>query len=174
MKDRIKLIRQSLRKKPKVSQTEFAQMLGTTRPAIASYETGKVTPSDTFIQLMCSKFNVNEHWLRTGEGDIFIKNDEAILSQVVEQYHLNHSQLALVKSFLALDNNHRNAIVDAILEAAQELKLTRKDNVSLYNQQEANRIRLHSELDAAIDAEEKDALVSSSGNSGTMSKYFNK
>ena len=49
LKDRIRLIRKQA---AKLTQEKFADVLGTTRPAIASYELGKVVPSDTLIQLI--------------------------------------------------------------------------------------------------------------------------
>ena len=89
LKDRIKAVRLSIREKPKVSQSEFADLLGTTRPAIASYEIGKVVPSDTFIQLVCSKFNVNEGWLRTGVGEMFLETESTLFSAFARQYDLS-------------------------------------------------------------------------------------
>lgn len=64
MNERIKIIRKDL----KLTQAEFGQEIGTTRDAIASYENGRVSPDRTTRMLICSKFNVNENWLETGEG----------------------------------------------------------------------------------------------------------
>jgi len=82
MKDRLVAIRKHIGGNKKISQSSFAELLGTTRNAIASYELGKVVPNDTFIQLLCSKFDVNEQWLRTGEGEMFeeLDRDEAIVT----------------------------------------------------------------------------------------------
>jgi len=80
MKSRLKAIRKSL--SPKVSQEKFGEMFGVSRNAIKTYELGTVVPSDTFIQLLCSKLNVNEVWLRSGEGEMFeeLDRDEAIVT----------------------------------------------------------------------------------------------
>lgn len=72
MKDRIKKIR----KKLDLTQQEFADKLCIKRNTLASYETGKSNLSDAAVSLICTKCNVNEKWLRTGEGgddNIFIK-----------------------------------------------------------------------------------------------------
>lgn len=76
MKDRIK----KLRKELDLTQQEFADKLGVSRNNIASYETGKSNLGDTAISLICTKFNVNEEWLRDGTGEMFIKQspDEQI------------------------------------------------------------------------------------------------
>ena len=70
--ERIRDVRKSL--KPKTSQSVFAEMLGTSRDTIANYEGGRVVPTDTFIQLLCTKFNVSDEWLRTGAGNMYVKS----------------------------------------------------------------------------------------------------
>lgn len=62
-----------VRKSASLSQTDFAERLGTTRGVITNLEGGKTTPNEPFINLICREFNVDEHWLRTGEGDMFQK-----------------------------------------------------------------------------------------------------
>lgn len=64
MKDRIRRIRKDLN----MNQTDFGLELGCTQAAITSYETGRVIPDKSTRLLLCSKFNVNESWLETGEG----------------------------------------------------------------------------------------------------------
>lgn len=75
--DRIKLVRQTVSVDgKKLSQEAFGEILGVTRPAIANIELGRVEqPSDLFINHLCNRFNVDEHWLRTGEGDMFAQLD---------------------------------------------------------------------------------------------------
>ncbi|NBJ00416.1 helix-turn-helix domain-containing protein [Lachnospiraceae bacterium] len=67
MKDRIKLLRKTL----DLTQQEFADRIGLKRNSVASYEIGKNYPMDTVIKSICREFNVNEEWLRTGEGEMF-------------------------------------------------------------------------------------------------------
>lgn len=65
MKDRILKIR----KDAKLTQPEFGNVIGATRAMVASYEGGKVIPDKAMQMLICSKFNVSEYWLETGEGE---------------------------------------------------------------------------------------------------------
>lgn len=60
-----------LRIKLGITQQEMATKLGLKRNTIATYEMGKANPSDRTITDICRKFQVNEIWLRTGEGEIF-------------------------------------------------------------------------------------------------------
>ncbi len=57
-----------LRKTLGLTQQEFADRLNIKRGAIANYEINRNVPIDAAISLMCKEFNVNEEWLRTGEG----------------------------------------------------------------------------------------------------------
>ena len=76
MKERFKMIRNAL----KLSQDEFGEKLGLTRGAIANVELRRTETKPLFISLVCSTFNVNETWLRTGEGEMFnaLSRDEQI------------------------------------------------------------------------------------------------
>lgn len=69
MKDRLK----DLRKAKGLTQQEFADKIGIKRGAIANYELGRNEPIDAVITLICREFNVNENWLRTGEGEMFVQ-----------------------------------------------------------------------------------------------------
>lgn len=68
MGDRIKALRQSLG----LTQQEFADRIGIKRGAIANYEIGR-NISDVVINSICRTYNVSEHWLRTGEGEMFVQ-----------------------------------------------------------------------------------------------------
>ena len=68
LNDRIKLIRKSLG----LTQVEFGKRLGLTRGAITNIELNKTEPKPLLIDLICRIFNVNEDWLRTGEGEMFL------------------------------------------------------------------------------------------------------
>lgn len=69
MNERIKLLRKHLG----LTQQEFADKLKIARGNIGAYEVGKNAPSDAVISLICEKFNINEEWLRTGNGPIEIE-----------------------------------------------------------------------------------------------------
>lgn len=70
-----------LRNKLGLSREDFAKRLGLkSRGKIENIELSRTKPDNAFIHLICREFNVNEHWLRTGEGEMFIEltRDEEI------------------------------------------------------------------------------------------------
>ena len=105
MNERLK----KLRKELDMTQQEFADKLGTARNNIAGYETGKRNPSNAVISLICREFNINEKWLRTGEGEMFIelsRSDE--IAQFVGQLmteEVDSFKKRLVSGLAALDDN---------------------------------------------------------------------
>lgn len=66
MKERIKILRKHLG----LTQQKFADRLGLKRQTIASYEIGNIEPSASTLLLMCKEFNINEQWLRFGDGEM--------------------------------------------------------------------------------------------------------
>lgn len=69
MKERIKQLRKALQ----LNQTEFGERVGVKQTTIAGYETGAKNPMDAVITSICREFNVNESWLRHGDGEMFIQ-----------------------------------------------------------------------------------------------------
>lgn len=66
MHSRIKEIRTSTG----LTQEEFGDVLGVTRNVIANIEGGRYKPQNVFIKLLIKEFNINEDWLKTGEGEM--------------------------------------------------------------------------------------------------------
>jgi transcriptional regulator with XRE-family HTH domain len=67
MKNRIKQIR----KEYGLTQVEFGERIGVKGNTVTNYETGLRNPTDAVILSICREFNVNEEWLRTGNGKMF-------------------------------------------------------------------------------------------------------
>ncbi|MEQ2363919.1 helix-turn-helix transcriptional regulator [Coprococcus sp. CLA-AA-H190] len=98
MNERLKKLRKTL----DLTQQEFADRLGISRGNIGSYEVGKSALSDAVISLICREFNVNEDWLRTGEGEMFIQmtRDEEIAAFVAKA--LRTEEDSFKKRFIAM------------------------------------------------------------------------
>lgn len=68
MKERIKQIREAIH----LTQTEFGTRIGVKGNTITGYDTGLRHPSSQTILSICREFGVNEEWLQTGKGDMFL------------------------------------------------------------------------------------------------------
>lgn len=72
MNERIKALRKDL----KLSQDVFAEKLGLTKNYISLVENGNRNLSEQSIKVLCSMFNVNEEWLRTGNGEMLVQKSK--------------------------------------------------------------------------------------------------
>lgn len=77
MKERIKELRRVL----KLNQTDFGSRVGVKGNTIGNYELGLRNPSEAVIFSICREFNVNETWLRSGNGNMF--NDLDLENQLL-------------------------------------------------------------------------------------------
>ena len=68
MHTRIKDVRTSL----KMNQSDFGKKIGLSRDTIANIEGNRIEIKDSFIRLICMEYDVNEEWLRTGNGEMFL------------------------------------------------------------------------------------------------------
>lgn len=65
-----------LRKALNLRQKEFADKIGLKQNAISHIEKDGSTVTEQNIKTICSQFNVNENWLRTGDGKMFLENEK--------------------------------------------------------------------------------------------------
>lgn len=98
-----------LRKALHLTQQDFAFRLGISRNNIATYEIGKSRPGDAVMALICREFNVNETWLRTGEGEMFAKAPTDIVSEVAEKLGLNEFEQLILNAYVKLPKQLRDA-----------------------------------------------------------------
>lgn len=107
-----------LRKTLGLTQTKFGEKINISQSQIGMIEKGSRTLTDRTIGDICREFNVNEYWLRDGEGPMFrpvksvdnelsieiaklINSDDAFTKQCVLQYlKLSEESKELFKNFL--------------------------------------------------------------------------
>lgn len=121
LNERLKKLRKTL----DLTQQEFADRIGSKRNTIAKYETDTNVPSAAVISLICREFNVNENWLRTGEGDMFMEmsRDEQIEKFVGDLLHGEEDSFKrrLISGLAALDENGWKVLED-FLDSIQKKK----------------------------------------------------
>ena len=64
---RIKEVRQALN----LSQAKFASEISISSGYIASIELGNRNVNNRIVKLICTAFNVNDNWLKNGQGNMF-------------------------------------------------------------------------------------------------------
>lgn len=120
--DRIK----EVRKIKGLTQQRFADELGLKRNTVGGYEIGTVTPSDRTIADISQKFDINESWLRTGEGEMMrpVSRDEEISSFMgdVMRGESEDFRRRLVAVLAKLDASEWELLENMALKLADECK----------------------------------------------------
>ena len=65
-----------VRKFLNLTQEEFSNIIGLKRSSLSVIELGNAPITERTIIAICSKFNVNEEWLKTGKGLMFKIEDK--------------------------------------------------------------------------------------------------
>ena len=79
-----------VRKRAQLTMDQFGERLGVTKTAISYVVNGKRSLTEQMLKSICREFDVNENWLRTGEGDMPRKLSEeeeiaTLVSDVLEE-----------------------------------------------------------------------------------------
>lgn len=105
---RVKLLRKQLG----LSQTEFGNKVGIAQGHMTNIETGRREVTEKSIKVICLQFNVNEEWLRTGNGEMFVEDDNTLLAQLSKQYNLDDFSRRFVETYIKLPEAQRKAVKD--------------------------------------------------------------
>ena len=115
--ERIKELRKAL----SLTQTAFGERIGLKQNSVALIEAGRAT-SDQTIFAICREFRVNEEWLRTGAGDMFVPTPASIVDELAEEYHLCPEAQAMVEKFITLDPAAQLAVFDYMCAVVDEIR----------------------------------------------------
>lgn len=119
MNERIKQLRKALG----FSQEKFGELLGISKSGVSDIESGRRNVTEQHI-IMLKNQNVNENWLRTGEGEMFIElsRDEQIAEFVGRT--LSTESESFKKRFIAmlakLDESDWETLEKIALELTQK------------------------------------------------------
>lgn len=103
MNNRVKEIRKYIG----LTQEKFSQSIGISRSNITNIELGKIQLTDRLIKTICSVYNVDEHWLRTGEGEMFISlNSDDEFDMLVGSLYAENNEFKkkVIKAMLSLED----------------------------------------------------------------------
>ena len=157
MKNRLKQLRKAL----DLTQTEFAERIGTVQNTITGYESGRRKPSGPVISAICKEFNVNEEWLRTGSGEMFAPDPGDELEALAKKYNISGAVAVLVEELVNLAPDRQAVVTDFLIEFAsgiQTLKDAGQDPAgNAFPQREAPEMSIDEKVEAYRRALEEEA-----------------
>ena len=114
--ERLKALRKALGK----STTDFGAAIGISASGVSNIECGIRVVSDKHIKLICAAYPmVSEHWLRTGEGEMFAPSDSDIVAEVCKTYSLDSAGRLLLETVLDLPDGYAKVLLDVALKLAE-------------------------------------------------------
>lgn len=76
--ERVKELRQSL----SLTLEKFGQKIGVGKSTISDIENNRRSLTEHMTKSICREFNVDYIWLTTGEGEMFLDNDEDFIIRI--------------------------------------------------------------------------------------------
>ena len=129
--ERVKEIRNAL----ELTTEKFGEQLGVQRSAISKIEHDRCSLTDANVKAICREFNVDENWLRTGDGSMFRKLPEedetaAIVSDLLEEGRRNPFYeiiLEIVNTYRDLSPKSQEVLRDASVRLLENLQKKKGD-----------------------------------------------
>ena len=133
MNERVKAVRKS--KEINLTLEKFGERLGLKKSTLSSIENGRNTLTDQNIKAICREFNVNENWLRTGEGNMFRELPEeeetaTIVSDLLEDGKENPFYeiiLEIMSTYQELSPKSQEVLRDASSKLLEKLRKKKGD-----------------------------------------------
>lgn len=112
-----------------ITLEEFGKKVGITRSAVGRLEKGERNLTEQMIKSICREFDVNETWLRTGEGEMFelltdqqkvmkytamlLKDADSIVAAAIKNFIVTYEQL---------DDPSKKVLEDIALKYLENMK----------------------------------------------------
>lgn len=102
MNERIRELRKSLN----LTMEAFGERIGVSKSTISNIENGNREATEHMIKSICREFGADYIWLTTGEGEMFVENDDDFMERI--------------DRIMAGENETRKNIFKALLYASDE------------------------------------------------------
>lgn len=107
--ERLREVRQALG----LTQEKMASVIGLTKGGVCDIETSQRKVAARHIKMYVMMFGVNEHWVLTGEGEMFLDR-RALLKEALErQWQLSSEEATFVVNFVYTPPEQRQQIAKA-------------------------------------------------------------
>lgn len=149
---RFKEIRKALNK----TQTEFASIIGLSQSSITMIECGERVVSDRHVKAICALCNVNENWLRTGTGDMFLEDASSLLEKLADGLGMSSDEQELLETFMSFPDDERAQVISFVKQFAARIVKKPTPTVDPIQQELAD-------YEAELRAQQQDASASAAG-----------
>lgn len=140
---------QILRKELKLSREKFGERIFVSGDVINNIERERANPNPRVIAAICQEYGINEHWLRTGEGEMYVETPASMLDRLADEKHMGPGGRFLMKAVLRVyeelgEDKCIEMIYDLLPEVQNELEtidinraIAEQENASELSSQES-------------------------------------
>lgn len=104
-----------------MTQADFAFKVKISRSNLGNVETGRISVTDRLLTDICNAFSLSEHWLRTGEGEMYEETETTLFSAFAKQYDLSEAEQKAAKYLLQLSSEERQQILRHIVGLSEAI-----------------------------------------------------
>ena len=153
--ERVKVLRKELG----LTQTEFGKRIRLSQNHLTGIEKGHRNLTEAMSKLICTEFHVNEAWLRTGEGEMFVQTSNSAIDQLASEYNLDELDKEILSVYIQLPAQYRTALKAYLTGIMQKFKPPEQQKLSIDEEVEAYRRELEAEEKGTIShrSEESDS-----------------
>lgn len=113
----------------KITLEEFGKKVGVTKVAISRLESGERNVTDQMCKSICREFNVNEQWLRTGEGEMFLQSDpDEEYKKAAEKLSDDELVRAILVEYFKLDDHGKKLLKEFVYSIAEQIVDAKQDD----------------------------------------------
>lgn len=110
--ERVREVRKSLR----LTLEKFGDRIGLKKNSLSQIENGKNELTEGNALAICREFNVNEKWLKDGDGSMFVQPDVFNLDDFAAQHNATALEKEIIKTYFEIDPVIRKQIVNHFKE----------------------------------------------------------
>lgn len=145
----------------KLSQTEFALLIGMKQTSVSSFEKPGATVTDQTIKSICFAVEgLNEEWLRTGNGDMIIEPETFSLDDFAAQHNASEIDLLIAKTYFELPADVRSLLIERFRNVLNSPAATATEEMTVADAEELYKKNI-------LNSAQKTAFTASDTTSGT-------
>lgn len=114
--ERVKSVRKTLN----LTLEKFGGKFGMSRSSISDIENGRRSLTDQTRLSICREFNVDENWLRTGKGEMFLDAPDTAMGQLAKELGLDEFMQGVVSEYLKLNEEQRQVVREFVNKIAEQ------------------------------------------------------
>ena len=120
-----------------LKKVEFARVLNINQSYVTQLIKGRNQPSDRLIEDLCQKYNINEEWLKTGEGEM----RRATSPLFLRDSSLDATDREIIESYIRMTPTQRQFIKDWIRSIADTMSANTTESATPPSEPAANQQR---------------------------------